>query len=199
MRTVETLLPEHPTTISQLATAEEARRRMRTDRTDGLAVVDDRAHLVGIVTATDLLGTDDLARTVTSVMTAEVLTASPHTAVADAAKTMRTHEIHHVVVTDRSGEVVGVISSFDLLDVIVPVEPAPPSGPTGHRARPGDVVVVRGKAIDQHVRRGLITEVRGADGHPPFVVRWLDDAHAEPHDVLYFPGSDADIEPSAAG
>ena len=170
---------------------------MRDGGVHGLAVVDEQSLLVGIVTATDLLTAEVLPEDLSSVMTTEVLTVSPHTSVADAARTMRTHHIHHLVVTSRTGEVLSVLSSFDLLEAIVPSEVPPAPGPIDHRARAGDVVVVRGKAIDQRVRRGLIIEVRGTDGQPPFVVRWLDDRHTTPHDVLYFPGSDADIEPAS--
>ena len=38
-------------------------------------------------------------------------------------------------------------------------------------------------------RRGLIREVRHADGTPPYVVRWLDTEH----EALVFPGPDAHI------
>jgi CBS domain-containing protein len=199
MRIVETLLSGPPATIDRDASADEARRRLYADGVHGLAVVDDRSHLVGIITATDLLALDDLTADLSSSMTTDVLTVSRHTSIADAARTMRANRIHHLVVTEPSGTVVGVISSYDLLDVIAPGDESPEPEPVGRRARVGDVIVVRGKAIDRRVRRGRITEVRGPDGHPPFMVQWLDDPHAEPHDVLYFPGSDADIEPPTAG
>ena len=44
-------------------------------------------------------------------------------------------------------------------------------------------------------RKATIVEARGEGGGPPYVVHWHDDPHDEPHDVLFFPGSDADIVP----
>ncbi|WP_405182263.1 DUF1918 domain-containing protein [Nocardia sp. NBC_01377] len=51
-------------------------------------------------------------------------------------------------------------------------------------ANPGDWLVVEGRAT---VRRGLIEEVHGADGGPPFFVHWLDNGHR----ALIFPGPEA--------
>jgi hypothetical protein len=57
---------------------------------------------------------------------------------------------------------------------------------TAHR---GDRLVVRGRRQGEPDRDAEILEVRGADGGPPFLVRWSDDGHTG----LYFPGSDAFI------
>jgi hypothetical protein len=53
----------------------------------------------------------------------------------------------------------------------------------------GDRIVVRGPHVDEPNRDGEILEVRGADGTPPFLVRWSDNGH----EGLYFPGPDAVI------
>jgi len=50
-------------------------------------------------------------------MTAKVHTVARNSSVAVAARMMRNHKIHHLVVTDKK-KVVGVISSFDLLRLI---------------------------------------------------------------------------------
>jgi hypothetical protein len=63
-------------------------------------------------------------------------------------------------------------------------------------AKPGDWLVIKSAALDRPTRRGLITEVHGADGTPPYVVRWTDNDH----EAIVFPGPDAHIEsPAAAG
>ena len=54
-------------------------------------------------------------------------------------------------------------------------------------AHVGDMIEVRGRHVDDLPRRGEILEVRGKEGGPPYVMRWDDD----PHESLYFPGSDA--------
>ncbi|RDI51143.1 DUF1918 domain-containing protein [Nocardia mexicana] len=59
------------------------------------------------------------------------------------------------------------------------------------RAKPGDWLVVVGRAVGGAVRHGLIEEVRGADGGPPFLVHWSDNG---PH-ALTFPGPDSTSSP----
>lgn len=57
------------------------------------------------------------------------------------------------------------------------------------KASVGDRIVVHGRTVDERVRDGEIVEVHGADGGPPFMIRW-DDGHVG----LFFPGPDAKIE-----
>ncbi|MBV2366305.1 DUF1918 domain-containing protein [Streptomonospora nanhaiensis] len=65
------------------------------------------------------------------------------------------------------------------------------------RARVGDRLVVEARRDDAHRRTGVVTEVRGGQGAPPYRVRWLDNAsHTE---TLVYPGPDAHIEREAAG
>ena len=55
------------------------------------------------------------------------------------------------------------------------------------KANAGDWLVVKGRTNDQPEHRGMITEVHGTDGLPPYMVRWLDTGH----EALVFPGPDA--------
>ena len=55
------------------------------------------------------------------------------------------------------------------------------------KADVGDWLVIKGTTTELADQRGLITEVHGADGAPPYVVRWL----ASGHVATVFPGSDA--------
>jgi Domain of unknown function (DUF1918) len=57
-------------------------------------------------------------------------------------------------------------------------------------AHPGDQIRIRGHHVGDLDRRGEILETRGADGGPPFLVRWDD----KEHEVLFFPGNDATID-----
>ena len=41
------------------------------------------------------------------------------------------------------------------------------------KANVGDWLVIKGTTTERSDQRGLITEVRSADGSPPYVVRWL--------------------------
>jgi hypothetical protein len=58
------------------------------------------------------------------------------------------------------------------------------------RAQVGDKLVVVGHHVGDHGREAEILEVHGADGAPPYLVRWTEDDHH----ALVFPGSDAIIE-----
>jgi hypothetical protein len=58
----------------------------------------------------------------------------------------------------------------------------------------GDRLVVRSQQVDRPVREAEILAVRGADGAPPYVVKWSDTGH----EALVFPGPDAYIDHASA-
>ena len=82
-----------------------------------MPVVDDEDHPVGMVTASDFLVDRSDDTRVSEFMTDKVLTVPKYSDVSLAARIMRNHKIHHVVVTDEK-KVVGIISSFDLLRLV---------------------------------------------------------------------------------
>lgn len=51
------------------------------------------------------------------------------------------------------------------------------------RAAPGDRIVLAASQVGHPTRDGEVIEVRGADGSPPYLVRWSDGAEG-----LLFPG-----------
>ncbi len=61
------------------------------------------------------------------------------------------------------------------------------------QARIGDRICIRGATVESADRHGEVLEVRGADGAPPYLVRFDDG-----HEMLLYPGTDAVIEHSAA-
>lgn len=58
------------------------------------------------------------------------------------------------------------------------------------RAAVGDRLHVHGHTVGERDRMGQIIDVRGADGAPPYMVRYDDG-----HEALVFPGPDAQVEP----
>lgn len=56
-------------------------------------------------------------------------------------------------------------------------------------ARTGDQLHVHSHAVDVPDRVGEIIEVRGADGGPPYLVRFSDG-----HESVMYPGSDTTVE-----
>jgi hypothetical protein len=55
------------------------------------------------------------------------------------------------------------------------------------KANVGDFLVIKGTTVEMSDQRGVITEVRSADGSPPYVVRWLNTDHV----ATVYPGADA--------
>jgi hypothetical protein len=53
------------------------------------------------------------------------------------------------------------------------------------RAVVGDHVTVPGRHVGEAERHGEVLEVRGADGGPPYVVRWDDG-----HEAIVVPGAE---------
>jgi hypothetical protein len=60
------------------------------------------------------------------------------------------------------------------------------------KAQPGDRLILAGTHVGDRDRIGVVTEVRGVDGTPPYRVRWLDGDH----ESLCFPGPDARVQPA---
>ncbi|WP_308162873.1 DUF1918 domain-containing protein [Nocardia alni] len=58
------------------------------------------------------------------------------------------------------------------------------------RAQIGDRILVHSRAVGIPERTGEIMEVRGADGMPPYIVRFDDG-----HETLLFPGPDCVVRP----
>lgn len=98
-------------------TAAHVRQLMAAHRVSAFPIVDSDDEPVGIVTAADLLHDHPDGAPVGGFMTSPVLTVpqyeQPHTA----ARIMRNHHIHHVVVTDAQ-KIVGLVSAYDLLKLV---------------------------------------------------------------------------------
>lgn len=54
------------------------------------------------------------------------------------------------------------------------------------KAAVGDTIVAKGRHVGDGERTGEVLEVHGADGAPPYLVRWDDG-----HEGLVFPGGDS--------
>lgn len=100
-----------------------------------LPVVGPEDQLLGIVSMTDLGANVKAQKPVSEVMTDQVLTVPAYDDVHVAARVMRNHRIHHVVVT-HEGKVVGMLSSFDLLRLVEDHRFVMKNAPTPARTRP---------------------------------------------------------------
>jgi len=80
-------------------------------------VFDEEDRPIGIVTATDLIDAPHDEMIVADIMSLNVVTVPQEDTVAVAAQMMRDNKLHHLLVTSQD-EVVGILSSFDLLRVV---------------------------------------------------------------------------------
>ena len=95
----------------------EVRDRMVADEIGALPVVDAGGELVGIITASDLVEEHPAMLSISEVMSDKVLTVPRYDGVHIAARIMRNHKVHHVVVTEGH-DIAGMVSSFDLLRLV---------------------------------------------------------------------------------
>ncbi len=107
-------------TITQSASATEARNAMRTAGVRHLVVVDKR-ELVGIVSDRDLGGRQGAngraGLTVADAMTSTVVTAQAETTIRQAANLLRGHVIGCLVVVEDD-KPIGIVTTTDLLELI---------------------------------------------------------------------------------
>jgi CBS domain-containing protein len=119
--TVETIGPDDTVADAVTTIAEQ--------HVSGLPVVDQRRHLIGVISSTDVLQllsevTDPERRgnilestTVRDIMTAKPVTVDPDADVHDAARQMLYGEIHRLFV-EYDGELVGVVTQSDIVGVV---------------------------------------------------------------------------------
>lgn len=98
--------------------ASEARSRMLTRGVSGLPVVDNWGRAIGVISKTDLvehgIGEQPSGRQVVDVMTPLVFSLMQDASIGQAAALMAYEGVHRVIVVDRSGYVVGLVSSLDI-------------------------------------------------------------------------------------
>ena len=114
---INDLMAKRVITAQPHHTVARVRRLMRRNRVLAIPVVGPDGEAVGIVTATDLM--DDLRdlSPINQIMTRRVYSVPAYNDASVAARMMRKHRMHHVIVTHEQ-IVVGIISSFDLLCLV---------------------------------------------------------------------------------
>ncbi len=115
-------------------TVGEIRRRMLGEEIHALPVVSPEGEPIGIVTSTDLVAEPPADTPVAHIMSTGVFTVPRYADVHIAARIMRNHGLHHVVVTHEK-QVVGIVSSFDLIKLVEDHRFVMKNGPTEPRRR----------------------------------------------------------------
>lgn len=119
-------------------TVDHVRRLMKRNRILAVPVVGPGDEPVGIITSSDMLQDLGGATPISQLMTERVYKVPAYNDVTIAARMMRRHRIHHVLVTHEK-KLVGIVSSFDLLQLVekhrfdvknkpTPRKPAPRKG-----------------------------------------------------------------------
>ncbi len=90
---------------------------MSKNNISSVPVVNTNNEVVGIITTSDLAKGHDDGIPISHIMPDHVYSVPAYNDVHIAARIMRNHHIHHVVVTHEN-EIVGVVSSFDLLELV---------------------------------------------------------------------------------
>ncbi len=104
-------------TIRQHETIDSVRQLMLEHGFNSLPVVNEENEARGIITSSDLLNGHAPETKAAKVMTRKVYTVPQYSGVHVAARIMRNHRIHHVIVTHEK-KVVGLLSTFDLLQLV---------------------------------------------------------------------------------
>ncbi len=91
-----------------------AREIMLRNKVHSLPIVDGENKVVGIITTHDMVDEVSDDTTINLVMSKKVLTIPKYSGIHIAARIMRNHHVHHLVVTHEK-ELIGVLSSLDLL------------------------------------------------------------------------------------
>jgi CBS domain-containing protein len=96
---------------------EHVRKMLENNSISAVPVVDGDERPIGIVSLTDLAHELKPGTPVGQIMTEKVYTVPQYDDTSIAARVMRNHRIHRVVVTHEQ-KVVGVLSAFDLLQLV---------------------------------------------------------------------------------
>jgi CBS domain-containing protein len=96
---------------------DHVRGMMERNKIGAIPVVDHDGQAVGIVSTTDLIPELNGNSPLSTIMTEKVYTIPEYDDVSTAARLMRNHKIHRVLVTHEQ-KVVGVLSAFDLLKLV---------------------------------------------------------------------------------
>jgi hypothetical protein len=157
--------------------ATSALELMQTLRVTTAPVVDQHGHPAGVVSLRELSRARGFAR-VGSFMRAPALCVSPQTSLLDASRLLDEADVHHLVVTDATGDLVGFVSSLDLLRGIIGA-PARHPDTFVHWDASAGMAFSNDRVLDpEHVgdtphAAGLVVLVRGGAGRPERVA-WVE-------------------------
>ena len=136
---VAELMSDSVLTAQPHQSVEHVRQLLDRNHISSVPVVDSDGQPAGVVSATDLAHDLKAGSPISAIMTDKVYVVPKYEDVSIAARVMRNHKIHHVVVTHEK-KVVGVLSAFDLLKLVeehryVAKNPPTPSARKGSKRK----------------------------------------------------------------
>jgi len=114
---VKELMTESVVTAEPHQSIEHVRKLLDNNGISAVPVVDSEHRPIGIISSTDLSQDLKQGAPISNIMTEKVYTVPQYDDVSIAARVMRNHKIHRVVVTHER-RVVGMLSAFDLLKLV---------------------------------------------------------------------------------
>ncbi len=115
VKRAESVMIHEPITIRKDGTVEDALELMKEYKIGGIPVVDEKIHLIGIVTNRDLRFQQDLGRAIEEVMTSEnIITTTRKTDLAKAGQILQAHKIEKLPVVDSNQKLIGLITYKDI-------------------------------------------------------------------------------------
>ncbi len=114
---VADIMVESVITTHQHQTIGHIKDIMKRNKVSSLPIVSADDEVEGIITFRDLTAEVSDETQVRHIMSKQVLTIPQYSGVHIAARIMRNHHIHHLVVTHEK-KIVGVLSSFDLIKLV---------------------------------------------------------------------------------
>lgn len=114
---VHDLMTGSVVTVEPHTRVDRVRRILQRNKVGAIPVVDTEGRPVGILSTTDLVPSLKADSPVSKIMTQKVFTVSQYEDVSVAARLMWKRRIHRLVVTHEQ-KVVGIITTFDLLELV---------------------------------------------------------------------------------
>jgi IMP dehydrogenase len=109
----ESILIEKPYTLTKNATLADVWKMQREKSVSSILVVDHR-KLIGILSARDILFEEDPNILISTLMTTDIITAPPDINLFDAKSILKENRIEKLPITDKEGNLVGLITTKDL-------------------------------------------------------------------------------------
>ena len=114
---VRDLMSKSVVTAQPHQTVATIKEKMSKHKLNSIPVVSTDRSPVGVVSASDIVVGERAGTPISQIMTQKVYTVPAYDDISVAARIMRNHKIHHLIVTDNQ-QLIGIISSFDLLKVV---------------------------------------------------------------------------------